>query len=119
MVLRCVFAWRPSRLGISPPSASPATATYLRNLLVTFRVLGSSPIDHAAPAEVVLGSISPIDHAASAEVVLGSIDHFARHLHKPSMVLLVTSARNIPTNSGGEAHAPLQQRTGTFTRCWG
>lgn len=35
-----------------------------------------------------------------------------------STVLLVTSARNFLANSGGELYAPLQQRTGTFTRCW-
>ena len=91
--------------------------THLRSLLSTIRVLDFSPIDHAAPAEVVLGSISPIDHAASAEVDLGSIVHFA--LHTFVEVLLVTSSRNILTYSGGEAYAPLQQRTGTFTRCWG
>ena len=78
--------------------------------------LDCSPIDHAAPAEVVLGSISPIDHAASAEVVLG-LFHFACHIFVE--VLLVASTRNILTYSGGEAYAPLQQRTGTFTRCWG
>ena len=86
---------------------------------MTLAVLDCSPIEYAAPAEVVLGLISPIEYAASAEVVLGSIIHFACHPLNPPVVLLVTPVRNILTYSGGEAHAPLQQRTGTFTRCWG
>ena len=74
-------------------------------------------MDHASPAEVDLGSISSIDHIALAEVDLESIIYFAHHIFVE--VLLVTSTRNILTYSGGEAYAPLQQRTGTFTRCWG
>ena len=81
-----------------------------------FGRLGLFSDEYAAPADVVLGLISPIDHAASAEV--GSRIDYPRPPN-PSMVLLVTSTRNIPTNSGGEAHAPLQQWTGTFSRCWG
>ena len=100
---RCVFAWCPSRLGIREPSALPTKTTNLRYLLSTIRVLDYSPIGHAAPAEVVFGSISSIDHATPIEIDLELIIHFACHIFVE--VLLVTSTRSILTYSGVEAYA--------------